>query len=595
MPLDELKQFDKPDDTPGTIPGDRKKLLKFALDLVEKCRSSAGLRAAYCRQLYAISETGKQDGTRSLINLLWSHLDRLASHLYSPVVLRLSTSFRHTYPKNILERGKEVARLLTDDFESSNTDVLFGAGVFEALRYGACIMKQWPMEETDGDDKRVTHNSSLVMPWMFGLYREDQNNLYKQPAMVETVMLSLPEVWRRIWHLPDAEALYRRIESHARRSPSGSEDAPSFFHQVLSTTTLNTGNTGMIRPVPGGIVQLNNDPNYAIIGPEIAVDLVRMHEIWCFNGNDFGTIQIIEPDILVAPRLNSRKANLLIGGDSPSGLHPYTMIQPNMVHGYAWGRSELVDLIEPQGWLSTTATDLKRLVGLQIDKILGFTGVDDLLDEKYDQMRAAGYMSVGQGGGIQDLTPKIPPEAIPMMEMIMGIIDRLGGFDNLLSGRGEPGVRAGVHANTLLKTASPRMRDRSLLVERQLAQAADLWLHVLEAKDGTAYWTDATNQGTVEATKFHLSDLPADRMVKVDSHSSSPIFSDDHSNLIGFGIKAGFVDGESAIDLLNFPEKDMLKSRLKEKEAQQQALMKQLLERDPEALEKILTKKTGRR
>ena len=51
-----------------------------------------------------------------------------------------------------------------------------------------------------------------------------------------------------------------------------------------------------------------------------------------------------------------------------------------------------------------------------------------------------------------------------MLDMIIRMFEMIGGFDNILSGRGESGVRAGVHANTMLKTASPRLRDRSLLV-----------------------------------------------------------------------------------------------------------------------------------
>jgi hypothetical protein len=54
----------------------------------------------------------------------------------------------------------------------------------------------------------------------------------------------------------------------------------SFFHQVLSSSQINTGVQSMTSPVPGGIVQLNNDPNYAMMGPTVAVDTVKFHELW---------------------------------------------------------------------------------------------------------------------------------------------------------------------------------------------------------------------------------------------------------------------------------------------------------------------------
>ena len=70
------------------VPTDHRKLLSFANDTIEMCRVSVGQRAAYCRLMNAIAETGRYDGTKSLINLLYKHLDRTASHLYSPVELR---------------------------------------------------------------------------------------------------------------------------------------------------------------------------------------------------------------------------------------------------------------------------------------------------------------------------------------------------------------------------------------------------------------------------------------------------------------------------------------------------------------------------
>lgn len=536
----------------------------------------SGIRASYCRQLSSIIETGKQDGTRSLINKLYNHVDRLSAHLFSPTDLRFTVDFENPYPKNILDRGHSAAKVLTREWERTNTDMTFARGVFESLKYGACFLKQWPQQ--DGPDGTITYNASLVMPWQFGVYREDVNDLSKQPAMCETFNITLPEVWRRIYHLPDVEGLFNRIKAHARRGQSD-DQYNSFFHQILSTSTLSTGVQGMTKPVPGGIVQLNNDPNYAIVGPEIAVDMIRMHELWVQDEKDYTTIQIIEPDIMIAPLY--KRSNLLIPGDHSSMLHPYTLIQPNETQGYLWGRSEVVDLIEPQGLLSSWSDDVKRLFGLQIDKILSFSGFDGLTDETYDQMRGAGYFNGPPGATVNDLTPKFPPESLPMLQFLIQIIDQLGGFDNALSGKGEPGVRAGSHMNTLLKTASPRLRDRSLLVERQCASAADLRLSIMQAKDARKYWVDGTTMETIDKTGYVLDDLPDDRRVSVDSHSSSPIFADDHAQLVSFGLTHNIVDGHYAIDTMPFPEKDIAHQALREREAKQAELLKQ----HPELLE----------
>lgn len=566
------------------LPSDQKKLLPVALGIIDECRSSQGMRAAYYRTLNAICETGRQDGSRSLINKLHAHIDRLSAHLFSPTDLRFVVDFENQYPPNILAMGSEASRILTRDFERNNTDMTFAQGVFESLKLGATFLKQWVQQE--GPDRVPTYHKSLVMPWQFGVYREDVNELSRQPAMCETIMLTMPEVWSRIAHLPDAQKLYSRIKANATQGQAGS-DYNSFFHQVLSSATLATGVTGSTKPMPGGIVGLGSDPNAAMIGPEVSAPMVKMHELWVQDRDDYTTIQIIEPDILIAPLF--KKCNLLIPGETHSGLHPYTLIQPNEVAGYIWGRSELSDLIEPQALLSEWADDARRLFGLQIDKLLGFSGYDGISDEVYDASRAAGYFSAPPGASMQDLTPPFPPMTLDMLNFVMRIIDNLGGFDNILGGGGEPGVRAGNHAETLMKTASPRLRDRSLLVERQCAAAADLRLSLMEAKDGRSYWTDGSTMEAIEKTSFIMADLPEDRRVCVDSHSGSPIFADDHQQLVGFGVKSGFVDGHSAIDMLPYPQKDQLQARLKAKQQAEQKMLEELKKSDPEAYAKAIT------
>lgn len=566
---------------------DRKKMLGQCLELIEACRASQATRAAWCRLLSTITETGRQDGTRSLINKLYNHLDRLSAHLFSPTDLRFTIDFENPYPPNILAQAAMASKIITREFERSNADMTFARGVFESLKYGAAILKQWPHEE--GEDRHIVYNTSIVEPWQFGVYREDMNDLGKQEALCETAMLTMPEVWRRIWHLPDAEKLFSRIKTHAQRGETSQEN--SFFHQVLSTSQLQTGVDANTRPIPGGIMQMASNPNYASVAPVINVDTVKFHELWVKGEDDYVTVQIVEPDIIVAPAPGFKLSNILIGGDVHTGRHPYTLVQPNEVQGYFWGRSEISDLIEPQDLLSVWADDVKRLFGLQIDKILAFTGFDGLSDETYDQMRGAGFFSGQAGGNVTDLTPKFPPESIPMLQFVISIIDSMGGFDNILAGKGEPGVRAGSHAQTLLKTASPRLRDRSLLVERQCANAADLRLAIMEAKEGKNYWTDGSSEEAIEKTSFKLDDLPEDRRVSVDSHSGSPIFADDHAQLIFAGLQAQYIDGHSAIELLPYPQKDILLQRLKEREEKQA----QLIQQHPELIDELAKHRAGRR
>lgn len=571
------------------VPSEQRDIIKFANDVIGACRVSAGMRAAYYRQLNNIVETGKLGDGMSLINLLYSHLDRLASHLYSPIDLRFTVDFKHTYPTKIATQADVAAKALTRDWEDNSTDILFGQGVFEALKYGACILKQWTENESDADDEEAIPQSSLVMPWQFAVFREDVNSIDKQEALCETTMLTLPEVWKRIHHLPEAKRLYQQVKSNASKG-QGSDEYNSFFHSVLSTSQIATSNTSLTRPTPGGMVQLNQDPTRANMGPVTEVDMVKMHELWVKDQDDYVTIQLIEPDILIAPLY--KKSNLLVP-NGKSKLQPYRLIQPNQAHGYFWGRTELMDLIQPQALLSETADDARRLIGLQVDKIIGFSGADGLTDELYGQMRGAGWISSPAGSTITDLTPAMPPQLLQILEFMIRIINMVGGFDNILSGQNEPGVRSGIQNNIMMKTAAPRIRDRALIVERQVAAAGDLRLSLMGAKDGNYFWTDGSSEQAILDTRFIVADLPDDRRVKVDSHSTSPIFADDHQNVVAFGLKSGIVDGEYAIEELPFPHKDKAKDRLRKRQEAQARQMEELKKSDPEEWARLIEKSAG--
>jgi hypothetical protein len=572
------------------LPTDEPELVSFVADLMEQCRVSVGMRAAYCRLLNSIAETGRYDGTKALINTLNVHLQRLQAHIFSPVELKFSVDFDRSYPKPMVDKAQIVAKTITRSWARDNTDKLFALGVFGALKYGANILKQWvEMEGPPGPDQRPTNHRKLVQPWQFGVYNEAENDLDRQEAFVETTTLSLPEVWQRIWHRPDADKLFYKIKSHAMRGQAMS-DPQSYFHQVLSTSQIQTGVQGATRPLPGGIVQLNNDPNYAIMGPQVAVDVVQCHELWVKGEDDYVTIETLDPDIIISPFIRNKKVTREVNLLGVKGRHPYTLIQPNEVSNWFWGRSELVDLIEPQMLLSVWCDDAKRLFGLQVDKILAFVGDNSITDERYGQFRVAGFTNLGPGSDVKDLTPKFPPEMLPMIKWVMETINWLSGFSDLMQGKGEQGVRAGVHADVLLKTGSATQRDQALTCERNAASAADLTLSIKEAKDNQNYWVDGTSVKSIEETSFKLGDLPEDWFVSVDSHSSSPIFSDENVQLILAAFKAGIVTADYVLDHLPLPDKEEAKLQRKAEAEQKQKFMQQLIQEYPELGEKLAQK-----
>ncbi len=559
------------------IPRDERKLIQLAQTQVEICGVSAGNRGAAYKSYSQYIETGRGQGGASLANTLHAHEDRLASHLFCPTDARFMIDFENEYPKEILLQAQKVARIVTRAFGRRNFDLTFAEAVQQSLDYGASIIKLTGKSEimTIGD-KQISHiknaSAQVVPPWRMGVENEGRNDLVEQECIMETVYLNKYDVWRRIRHLPEADKLYKRIMSQSNKN--GGPTMPSSFVQVLSTSQLEIPPNASNPPGPGGIIQIAGDPNFATVGPQTLEDQFEMYELWVKDDDrgDWLMIQIIAPDILISPRYKYTN-------EFCEGLLPYIMVQPNIVPGYFWGRSEVVDLIGLQAALSETMDDFRKLIGLQYDQRLSFEGFDGDMQEMYEDFKSAGWVAGRQGAKVSDLTPKLPAGALEYIKLLRTTMEDVSGFGNILSGQGESGVRAGNHAQTLMKTASPRLRDRSLIVERQYATFGDRYLSYMEAKDGTQYHYDPADP---ENTSFLLEQIPDDRRVQVDSHSSSPIYENDHLQTTAFALKSDLIDGARAIDMLNLPDKDEAKREWRERAAAKQ----KLIEEHPELLTK---------
>ena len=92
---------------------------------------------------------------------------------------------------------------------------------------------------------------------------------------------------------------------------------------------------------------------------------------------------------------------------------------------------------------------------------------------------------------------------------------------------------------------------------------------------------------------FLLADLPSDWRVIIDSHSSSPIFSDENDQLIFQAKKMGIVGDEYVIQNMPFPDKENALIQLKEKSTKQAQQLEKLLQEKPEVGEKLLEKQVG--
>ena len=93
-----------------------------------------------------------------------------------------------------------------------------------------------------------------------------------------------------------------------------------------------------------------------------------------------------------------------------------------------------------------------------------------------------------------------------------------------------------------------------------LEKVATLYLKAMQVYDPTKFVD-------TEGQPFIPEQFTKDYVVKVDAHSNSPIFTEDTKQLAFNLFKAGAIDKESLLDLLEPPMKQLLKDKLKQAEA----------------------------
>jgi hypothetical protein len=129
-------------------------------------------------------------------------------------------------------------------------------------------------------------------------------------------------------------------------------------------------------------------------------------------------------------------------------------------------------------------------------------------------------------------------------------------------------VRSQGHAANLARLGSSRAKRRALIIEDSLEKIATLYLQLKQAYDPNRLRDE-------NGLPFIPDQFTTDYFVKVDGHSNSPIFMEDQRQLAFDLFKSQVIDGESLLDLLDVPMKELLKERYKVLQAQKAAAAKE--------------------
>ena len=506
----------------------------FYLDIINKCMVSKEERRGDYTTLRAYYLFGAgPESPPAYFNKIHPHLDQLTSFLYSAETTRFSIALGASVPTAEHKKTPSLTQALNDEWLNSNADQVFSTALTWSLVYNTSFVKLVY--------KNGIH-PYMIEPSAIGVLREDTPYTDRQEAIVQTYYITKSELYARLYSHPKRDSIVARLATGTKVSES---DIPEAVNRIVMSQTNPTiyGNVNM---------DLYGMNRYKA---RVAEDTVEMTELWVWNDDteDYQVVTMAAPNVIIYDRPG---ASLFLKGECP-----FVQICPNPLYDYFWGASEVQQLLLLQELRNTRMTEILDLLSKQVNPPTALTGFTGILDEKnFALNRAGGLLASDMPNAKADrLAPTMPPDLFEVIHEIDAMFSEVSGISNVLSGRGESGVRSQGHASQLARLGSSRAKKRALIVEDSLEKVATLYLKLMQVYDNTHF-------RDTEDVPFIPEQFTKDFVVKVDAHSNSPIFTEDLKTLAFNLHKAGAIDKESLLDLLEPPMKQLLKDKLKRKE-----------------------------
>ena len=516
------------------IPKDAHDRESFYQDLIRKCLVSRETRRADYSSLKSYYLFGSApEESPAQYNKIFPHIDQLVSFLYSADTTRFSINLGAAAHEDQYRYIPRLEQALNDEWNNSNADQVFNTALTWAMVYNSAFIKL------------VVSNGAIhpyfIDPSSFGVLREDIPYLDRQEAFVQSYYITKSDLFARLYKHPKRESIVERVTT--------SQHVEAYSPNGVDRIILSQVDPNMYGNVNLNLYGQNR------MKPEVEEDTVEMIELYVWNDetNDYQIVTRADPDVIIYDRENEK---LFLKGESP-----FIQIAPNPMPDYYWGQSEVSRLMFLQDMRNKRMNEILDLLSKQVNPPTALTGFTGILDEKNFALNRAGGLLASDmpNTKIERLAPNLPESLYEQIREIDAMFAEASGISEVLSGRGEQGVRSAGHASQLARLGSSRAKKRALIVENSLEKLATLYMKLMQAYDPT-HLTD------VEGKKFIAEQFTRQYVVKVDAHSNSPIFMEDMRSLAFNLFKAQAIDKESLIDMLDPPMKQMLKEKLKKAE-----------------------------
>jgi hypothetical protein len=537
----------------GRIP--KRDVGSWCREIISKCTVSRDDRVKQAQTYRNFYFTGTDDGAGAVDNEIFPEVDHLASSLFSPLNPRFTFSFDHNDTPEEQAKGHLAASYLSRDFRRRGVDLCFSQGVNWGLVDSCSFIKLlWGRNGFD---------PYLIAQGFMGVYHEGLTSLDRQDAFVHTSFMTLATFERSISGHPEERTIMNYVKRRARQS----NDLETNQHDVRALLIGGTIPVNLTPPqsnIPGGWVNWVKGPR-PVLDRQTLSELVQVDELWVIDNDreDYTTFQCVD-EIVIEGKLQRR--NLL----DIQGVQPFVQVSPNPVIDYFWGRSEIAQLMIAQNAITAQVNGISRTMRMQEDPPMTFNGMTGNVQEKRSAlMKPGGKLAENNPNfKVTNEAPKLPEQALPFLEDLRSNFHRQGGFEAPVSrGMGEQGVRSGVHGDTMVRMASPRLRDRALDIERTYTELGDLGFQILQAKVPDKF--KVTPEGKSTPIEFILDQISTDYDLSVDSHSSSPAFSQEARTLAFDLAKVKAIDDKGLIRLTHPPQEDNLLSDIDERRKKQ--------------------------
>lgn len=529
-------------------------LEQWVEEVIDECMASAQERQMVYTRAQSYYYTGTYTQNAAIYNKTKGFVDKLSGFLMQPTDVRFNVLYDTSESDSVLERAQLVSEKLSADYRNSDSDVLFSETLTQSLVNGCYLLKHTPHPDQD------TFRVAPVHPENFGVLGETILDLNEQEAFCHVTFPTISRLRDMLKDHPRQDEIMDRVSEGRPREKD--EDRQSYFHQMVVGGLSPEANPDIEGgPSAAGIVNVFPVPTPWRPTRHIS-PTVRHCELWIKDANrdgDYTTLQVIYPNIVIEGDDTRRNLSRI------PGHQPFVKVQAQVTPGYFWGRSLIADIQMLQDMLNKRLRDLKVMWDRNVAAPQVLSGFTSVTEEMYLKI-------INEGGFLNDPNPNakaapllqpLPEGAMEELQFIFQLFDEASGFTPIMSGQGEQGVRAGVHAQTLVRTSSPRLIDQAARVERQLAESGYLSLCIMQSQDGSIY---QTNDNKIE---FTLKQIPGDFQVQVDSHSASPAFAEDNRQLAIALARAGAIDAEDLIHMLHPPGAELLLSRLRQRQKKQ--------------------------